>query len=96
MQCDLRVELSFNRVSLAIDSRQRSTTAGAALNLQSGRNTPAFQIDPASGSPPYDSSSNYSLRQHGAVPQRRVNSEGELLSQNRIDGVNYSMPGMTQ
>jgi hypothetical protein len=50
-------------------------------------------MDPASGgSPPFECTSSYNLHMQQAAPQRRVNSEGELLGHHRDDGVNYTMP----
>ncbi|XP_057372830.1 palmitoyltransferase ZDHHC8-like [Daphnia carinata] len=76
-------------------SRQRSVTA-AGYAPEHGNND--YRVDPGigGGSPTYDySSSGYNSRLQQPAAQRRVNSEGELLSSYHRgdDGVmNYSMP----
>ncbi|KAK4005564.1 hypothetical protein OUZ56_007265 [Daphnia magna] len=76
-------------------SRQRSATA-AGYAPEHGNND--YRVDPGDGggSPTYDySSSGYNTRPQQPGAQRRVNSEGELLSSYHRgdDGVmNYSMP----
>jgi hypothetical protein len=79
-------------------SRQRSVTTVPAVNTRN-QSMPYHHshhgMDPASGgSPPYECTSSYNLhmQQQQAAPQRRVNSEGELLGHHRDDGVNYTMP----
>ena len=79
-------------------SRQRSVTTVPTVNTRN-QSMPYHHthhgMDPASGgSPPYECTSSYNLhmQQQQAAPQRRVNSEGELLGHHRDDGVNYTMP----
>ena len=76
-------------------SRQRSATATGYVQ-EHGNNDYRVDSSIGGGSPTYDySSSGYNSRPQQPAAQRRVNSEGELLSSYHRgdDGVmNYSMP----
>lgn len=76
-------------------SRQRSATSTGYVQEQ-GNNDYRVDSSIGGGSPTYDySSSGYNSRLQQPAAQRRVNSEGELLSSYHRgdDGVmNYSMP----